>query len=328
MSSLFSLAAVKFSNEDLFENSILFLIEEKKTENLDTLSNLAFISEILQLSLPIRNLVKNSLKKSIENNINEGKSIDPLTSMRIAYILNTFYYQENYDSCLKPLLKTITGFFEYFSMENLVLFGWSFGKIEKTEEISKFLGNFNDFLRKKLKNTNLQPQILYLINQYQQLTNINLMDLSIEKKTIKKLYQSHEEIIEKLEFYKGMRFSTKLIKNEIREILAEDALIKEMDVLTNSLIKVDFILTGEKNENSLVLVFSDEKFCFNLKGEKILRQIYRNEIEILRKSEGKNVVVINSKEFLQAGIEAKKIEEEKMLKKVFLKKMLNLNNKN
>ena len=321
VSTLFSLASVKFSNEELFENSILFLIEEKKTENLASLSHLAFISEMMQLSLPIRNLVKNAVKKSIENNINEGKLIDPLTSMRIAYIINTFYYQKNDDSYLKPLLKTITGFLEYFSVENLVLFGWSLGKIEKNEEISKFLENFNDFLSKKLKNTNLQPQKLYLINQYQQLTDMILMDLSTERKTIQKLYQSQEEIIEKLEFYKGTRFSTKLIKNEIREILAEEGIIKEMDVLTNSLIQVDFILTGEKNEN-LVLVHSDEKFCFDLKGEKNLKQIYQNEIEILRKKEGKNVLVINSKEFLQAGSEAKKIEEEKRLKKVFLNKIL------
>jgi len=321
VSSLFSLASVKFGNTELFEKSIFYLIEGNKSENLVSLTYLAFIADMLQLTISSRNLVKETLIKVYQKYLIQNKFIDPAIAMRLIYIFNTIYKEEKVN--LKEMLRKITNYLEYFSFESLILIGWSFAQVEKTKENEQFLKELNEFLKKKanLEDLKSKSYVLCLCNQFQLLNHLDFMDFSTEKTLFQKFYKNIEESIEELEFYKGTRFLTKIIKTEILETLAEEGIIKEIDFLTNSLIKVDFVLNIAKK---VILICSEEKYFVNFEGKSKLKPFFQNEVEILEKNEGFEVLMISSKEYLEVGMEFKKIEEEKKSKRQFLKKILKI----
>jgi len=319
VSTLFTLASVNFRNEQLFESIILYLIEEKNTKNLESLSYLTIISTIVQITGSTRNLLKESFFNCFKQNLKEDKEIDPALCARLVYIFNVIYQDYNdFNECLM----IIKANFRYFSIEFLVLLAWSFTFAkphQNNEDFLKELGEF--FLNDKLNLNELKKNAYswYLYNQTFHLTNIQLLDPFSSNENLKSFYKNLDETIEEIEFHHGKRFTTKAIKSEIQEFLMEENLIVEIEFFTKTGIKVDFLLKDRKNA---INVNSDEHYCMNLEGNKVLKSIFQNENEIVGKKEGLNVVNISSNDYLNIGTEYKKIDDEKKAKKLFLKKII------
>ena len=319
VSTLFTLASVNFRNEQLFESIILYLIEEKNTKNLESLSYLTIISTLVHTTIYTRNLLKETLFNTFKQNLKENKEIDPALYARLIYIFNVIYKDCNDFNESYMIIKEN---FRYFSNEFLVLLAWSFTFAkphQNNDDFMKELGEY--FLDDKFNLNELKKNTYcwYLYNQTFHLTNIKLRDPFAPNENFKGFYKNLETNIEEIEFHNGKRFTTKAIRSEIQEFLIEENLIVESEFFTKTGIKVDFLLKDRKNA---INVNSDEHYCMSLEGKKVLKPIFENEKEIVEKRDGLNVLSIASNEYLNIGTEYKKIDDEKKAKKLFLKKLL------
>ena len=321
VSNLFILASINFQNEMFFESMLMYFIEEKPTEDLETLSYLALIANNLQLSTFSRNMLKERLFNTYESQLKEKRFIDPSLAARLVYIFNVIYKDLDH---FEEILNVIKNHFKYFSKEFLILVAWSFTQAGKKQENHVFLKEITDLIKSQINISQLRknPFCYYLCNQISHLTDYNILSEEIaDKNVLEAFYKIIQSNIEEIEFYKGKRFNTKLIKNEIKDFLNEGNLIDKIEFFSNSNIKIDFLL---KHEKKVVNVYSDEHYYMGIDGKQIIKPIFQNDLEMLRK-EGYNVIVISSKEYMDAGMEYKKIENEKKVKRLYLKNLLKPN---
>lgn len=320
-STLFTLASVNFKNEEFFESIIQYLLDEKPTENLEIISYLTIIAYMLDLSFFSKNNLKEKMYAKIKNSKDYIKN--PTLSFRLIYIANTIYKDLPIDK--KWLMES--QYFDYFSNEFLILLAWSFTNYHKennndiNKEIEEFRKELNLCLdmRVDIETLRKNPYLLYCYNQILQLANAGLSNKLEEKTNIfQEFYKIIDTKVEEIEFYQGKRFSTQSLKEGVFNFLLEENLVNKKEFFTKSNIKLDFLLNVE---NKAINVYDDEHFITDLEGKRILKPIFQNEMEILKK-EGFKVLIISSSEYLNVGVEYKGIESEKKAKKIFLKKIL------
>lgn len=319
VSTVFSLAAANYQNESFYEMIFNYLLEIKPTEDLKTLIYLILTVQIIGISP----LLKATLKEKFISEISrqQTKKLNPTLCANILIIFNLFF-QESTKINIDRVFNQILSHLKFFSNEFLILLAWSFIFSEKSKKNQEFLQNIQEYFSSKITEYFFKERIslVYLCNQLFYLKNLEIPSCKLNtNESFKNFYKIQEENIEELEFYKGKRFSTKFAKEQISSFFTQENLSPKENIMTNSNIKIDFLFEEEK---LAVNVFAEDKYCLNWNEERILRPIYKNELEILEKHHGLKVLIICSDDYLSVGLKMEKLDDERNEKKKYLKKLL------
>lgn len=319
VSTVFSLAAANYRNENFYEMIFNYLLEIKPTNDLKTLIYLILTVQIIGISPVLQTTLKDMFISEISRQ--QTKKLNPTLCANLVIIFNLFFQEPpkiNFDRIYHQILSHL----KFFSNEFLILLAWSFIFSDKNPQNQEFLQNLSENLSSKLNEDFFKekPSLVYLCNQLLYLKNLEIPGWKLNSNEVcNNFYKAHELNIEELEFYRGKRFSTKFVKEQILSFFTQENLIPKKDIITNSNIKIDFLFEEDK---FAVNVFSGENFCLNWNEEKILRPVFKNEIEILEKHHGFKVLIICSDDYLNVGSNMEKLDDEKNEKKKYLKKLL------
>lgn len=294
---------------------IIYLLEEIKTTNIKTLVYLIFIVQIYNDS---SSFVKNELIQKFLLSSLEEEITDPVFSACAVIIFNLIVKKEMES---QNLFSNIINHIRFFSNEFLIFLVWSFIDSVKNPEYDNFIKEIDEYLTSKLDKEDLhnKPYLIYLYNQIRHLMGLKMGQFEFKNQSFQSFYEIMDLNIEEIEFYKGKRFFTKVLKEEISSFLFEEDFRPIRNFITNSNIKVDFLI---QKENLVINVCSQEKYEKDWQNNIKLKQIYLNETEILERIEKYTVINISAEEYLNCGAEYKSLDKEKKAKKKFIKKIL------